>query len=288
LILRCLKKRPKDRPVDFSMIRRALEPFAGPQQQMPSIAHSRVGGLVNQSSTYLQQSRLGDAESTARNAVQLDAKSVAARIALANALAARQAYPQAFGHLEEAYRLDPAAAAPIVNGVLYASQSGDSDRAARWLDVALETLSPRQLEKLTGTMIDLGRIQKAIEVCEAIVQEDPAAVAAWNTLSIAWRRSGELEKALSCADRAIQLNARYARGWSNRATILVQLGKFADAIAAADRAIQLAPSTAGAYAAKAAALGQTGHRNEGCACIQAGLAALPGNALLERALLQFK
>ncbi|MDR3725175.1 MAG: serine/threonine-protein kinase [Terracidiphilus sp.] len=288
LILRCMEKRPKDRPADFSTVRRALVPFAGPQHQMPSIALSRVGGLVNQSGTYHRQGRLEDAERTARNAVQLDAKNIKARIALANALAARRAYPQAFGHLEEAYRLDPASAAPIVNSALYASQSGDNGRAARWLDIALETLPPRQLENLATLMMDLGRIQQAIEVCEAVVQEDPAAIAAWNSLSIAWRRSGELEKALSCADHTIQLNARYARGWSNRATILVQLGKFAEAITAADRAIQLAPATAGAYAAKAAALGQTGHRKEGCTCIQAGLAALPGNELLERALLQFK
>lgn len=288
LILRCMEKRPKDRPVDFSKIRRALEPYAGPQRQMPSIAHSRVGGLVNQSSTYNQLGSVVGAESTARNAVQLDAKSVKARIALANALAARRAYTQAFGHLEEAYRLEPTAVAPIVNSALYASQSGDNDRAARWLDIALKTLPPRQLESLAGLMIDLGRTKQAIEVCETIVKEDPAAVAAWNSLSIAWRRTGALETALSCADRTVQINPRYAKGWSNRATILVQMGQFAEAIAAADRALQLAPATAGAYAAKAAALGQTGRRAEGRACIQTGLAKLPGNALLERALQQFK
>jgi tetratricopeptide (TPR) repeat protein len=287
LILRCMEKRPKDRPADFSTIRRALVPFAGPQHQMPSIAHSRVGGLVNQSSMYLQLSRPVDAESTARNAVQLDAKSVKARIALANTLVARRAYPQAFGHLEEAYRLDPGAAAPIVNSALYANQISDNDRATRWLDIALNTLPTRQLENLAGVMIDLGRTAQAIEVCEAIVKEAPTAIAAWNSLSIAWRRTGKLEPALSCADRTIQLNPRYAKGWSNRATILVQMERFDDAIAAADRAIQFAPATAGAYAAKAAALGQTGHRKEARACIQAGLAVLPGNALLERALRQF-
>jgi tetratricopeptide (TPR) repeat protein len=288
LILRCMEKRPKDRPIDFSKIRRALEPYAGPRRQMPSIAHSRVGGLVNQSSTYHRLGSVAGAESTARNAVQLDAKSVKARIALANALAARRAYTQAFGHLEEAYRLEPAAAAPIVNSALYASQSGDNGRAVRWLDIALRTLPSRQLESLAGLMIDLGRTKQAIEVCETIVKEDPAAIAAWNSLSIAWRRSGELETALSCADRTVQINPRYAKGWSNRATILVQMGQFPEAIAAADRAIQLAPATAGAYAAKAAALGQTGRRAEGRACIQTGLAILPGNALLERALQQFK
>jgi len=89
LILRCLQKRQKDRPADFATVRRALEPFAGPQRSAPSFASSRVGGLVNQSTTFHLLGRFDDAERTARNAVQLDARSVKARIALANALAAR-------------------------------------------------------------------------------------------------------------------------------------------------------------------------------------------------------
>lgn len=288
LILRCLQKRQKDRPADFATVRRALEPFAGPQRSAPSFASSRVGGLVNQSTTFHLLGRFDDAERTARNAVQLDARSVKARIALANALAARRAFPQALGHLEEAYRLAPAEAAPIVNSALYAALSGDSNRAGRWLQIAIDTLPARQLESLTSMMIDLGRIPETIEICEKIVKEDAAAIVAWNSLSIARRRSGEFEIALHCADRTVQINPRYAKGWSNRATILVQLGQFAEAIAAADRALQFEPATPGAYAAKAAALGQLGRAGEGRASILAGLLVLPGNPLLERALEQFR
>ena len=287
LILRCLEKRQKDRPENFGTIRRVLEPFAGPQRQAPSYALNRVGGLVNQSSTYHLLGRQEDAESVARNAVQLDARSVKARIALANALADRYAYPEALGHLEEAFRLAPGEPGPIVNSALYASLAGDPNRAERWLKIALGTVPARQLEGLTSMMIEMGRMEQVIEICERIVKEDPTAIIAWNSLSIARRRSGEFEVALHCADQTVQLNPRYAKGWSNRATILVQLGRLREAIDAADRALQFEPATAGAYAAKAAALGQLGRLNEGRACLQAGLARLPGNALLERALQQF-
>lgn len=288
LILRCLEKRPKDRPENFGVVRRALEPFAGPQRQARSFAPNRVGGLVNQSSTYHLLGRLEDAERTARHAVQLDAKSVKARIVLANALAERHAYPQALGHLEEAYRLAPHEPAPIVNSALYASLAGDQNRAQKWLKIAIDTVPTRQLESLTSMMIDMGRIEQVIQICERIVKEEPAAIIAWNSLSIAWRRSGELEMALHCADQTVQLNPRYARGWSNRATILVQLGRQQEAIASADRALLFEPATAGAYAAKAAALGQLGRPGEGRECLQTGLVHLPGNALLERALQQFE
>jgi len=287
LILRCLEKRPKDRPAGFAAVRRVLEPFAGTLPRSPSYAPNRVGGLVNQSTTYHLLGRFADAERTARNAVQLDGSSIKARIALANALAERRAYSQALGHLEEAHRLAPGEAGPIVNSALFAALSGDRGRAARWLDVGLASLSPRQLENLTSMMIEFDRIPKAIEVCEKIVSEDPAAIVAWNILSIARRRSGDLQMALHCADRTVQINPRYAKGWSNRATILTQLGRSADAIDAADRALQFDPATAGAYAAKAAALGQLGRPAEARACILQGLSVLPGNALLERALLQF-
>ena len=287
LILRCLEKRPKDRPENFATIRRVLEPFAGPQRQALSFASSRVGGLVNQSGTYLHMGRQPDGERAARNAVQLDARSVKARIALANALAARGAYSQALGHLEEAYRLSPTEAGPIVNSTLYAVRSGDLNRGQRWLQLALRTLPPRELESLTATMIDLGRVSEAIAICEQIVDAEPAAIVAWNSLSIARRRSGELEQALICADRTVQLNPRYAKGWSNRATILVQMGQFAEALESAEQSLLLDAATAGAYAAKAAALGRMGRGGEGRACLMAGLALLPGNPLLARALEQF-
>jgi tetratricopeptide (TPR) repeat protein len=288
LILRCLEKRQKDRPDNFAVVRRILDPYAGPERQAPTYAPSRVGGLVNQSSTYHLLGRQNDAERTARNAVQLDARSVKARIALANALAERRAYPEALGHLEEAFRLAPKEPAPIVNSALYASQAGDSKRAQRWLKVAMDTVPVRQLESLTMMMIELGRIQQAIEICEKIVKEDPTAIIAWNSLCIAWRRSGELATALHCADQTVRLNPRYAKGWSNRATILVQMGQFAEAIDAADRALQFEAATAGAYAAKAAALGQLGRAREGRDCLRVGLTHLPGNALLERAMQQFE
>lgn len=288
LILRCLEKHPSDRPRDFRTVRRVLEPYAQSQEQPPSSTPIRLRGLINQTGAYLELGCMDEAECAARNAIQLDAKSVKARVVLAEVLAARRAYPQALGHLEEAYRLSPTEPAPIVNSALYANLAGSHPRALRWLAMALETLAPRQLESLVPMLIDLGRTEQAIEICEKIVAENPQAVCAWNSLSIAWRRLEKLDRALECADRAVQINPRYARGWSNCATILVQLGKPDEALIAADRALALEPQTAGAYAAKAAALSRQGRANEGRQCLLDGLKLLGSNALLERALEGFK
>jgi tetratricopeptide (TPR) repeat protein len=287
LILRCLEKQQDRRPADFSVVRSELEPYAGPRPESYSLAPDRVGGLVNQSTTYHLLGRYEDAERTAREAVRLDSHSVKARTALGNVLAEQGQYRDALQNLEAAHRLDPAEPAPIVNCALYAHRAGDRAEAERWLDIGLARLEPRQLENVTILMIEYGRIPDAIRICESIVEQNPAAIVAWNSLAIAWRRSGELEKALHCSNRTVQINPRYAKGWSNQATILVQLGRLEEGMAAADRAIEFDPATGGAYAAKAAALGQLGRLDEGRACLLHGLELLPGNALLLRALRQF-
>jgi eukaryotic-like serine/threonine-protein kinase len=287
LILRCLEKQQNRRPADFSVVRKELEPYAGPPPESYSPAPDRVGGLVNQSSTYFLLGRFEDAERTARQATRLDPQSVKARIALGNVLAERGQYREALKHLETAHGFDPSQSAPIVNSALYASRAGDRAVAERWLDLGLATLEPRQLESLSMLLIEFSRVPEAIRLCEEIVESNPAAIIAWNSLAIAWRRSGELDRAFECANRAVQINPRYAKGWSNRATILVQLGRLQEGLASADRALEFEPATAGAYAAKAAALGRLGRRAEGRACLECGLELLPGNALLLRALQQF-
>ena len=287
LILRCLEKRQDRRPADFSVVRSELEPFAGRPPESHSLAPDRVGGLVNQSATYKLLGRLEEAERTAREAVRLDAKSVKARIALGNVMAEKGSFREAVEHLEKAHRLDPAEPAPNVNSALYANRAGERATAERWLDLGLATLKPRQLENVSSLLIEFGRVPEAIRLCEEIVEQNPVAIVAWNSLAIALRRSGDLERALECATRSIQINPRYAKGWSNRATILAQMGRLEEGMTAADRALEFEPATAGAYAAKAAALGQLGRLDEGRACLLKGLKVLPGNALLLRALQQF-
>jgi tetratricopeptide (TPR) repeat protein len=287
LILRCLEKQQDRRPANFSVVRSELEPFAGPLPESYSPAPDRVGGLVNQSTTYHLLGRFAEAERTAREAVRLDRYSVKARIALGNALAEQEKFREAIEHLEAAHRLDPADAPPIVNCALYAYRAGDRAVAERWLDLAMAKLEPRFLENVSSMLIEFGRIPEAIRVCQEIVESNPAAVVAWNTLAIAWRRSGDLERGLECATRSVQINPRYAKGWSNRATILVQLGRLEEGLAAADRALEFEPATGGAYAAKAAALGQMGRLGEGRACLLRGLKLLPDNPMLLKALRQF-
>jgi tetratricopeptide (TPR) repeat protein len=288
LILRCLEKRQDRRPADFSVVRDELEPFAGPRPKPSSLAPDRVGGLVNQSATYHLLGRYEEAERTAREAVGLDPESVKARIALGNVLAEKGSLSEALKHLEAAHLLDRAEPAPIVNSALYASRSGDRATAERWLDLGLARLEPRQLENVSSLLIEFGRVPEAMRLCEKIVEQNPAAIVAWNSLAIALRRSGDLERALNCATRSVQINPRYAKGWSNRATILTQMDRLEEGMAAADRALEFEPATAGAYAAKAAALGQLGRLDEGRACLLKGLEVLPGNALLLRALRPFQ
>jgi tetratricopeptide (TPR) repeat protein len=288
LILGCLEKRPERRPADFSVVQRELKPLAGPIAPGFMNPPDRVGGLVNQANTYKLLKRFDEAEKAAREAVRLAPFDANPRIALGNALGEQGKYDEALRYLAEAHRIDEANPVAIVNSANYAALARDPVTAQQWLDLGLATLEPRHLEGVSILLVEFGRGAEAIRLCEQIVERNPAAVVAWNTLAIALRRSGKLDRALECATRAVQLNPRYAKGWANRATILTQLQRFDEAIAAAERAIQFEPATAGAYAAKAAALGAMGRIDEGRACLLRGLEVMPGNTLLARAIEPFQ
>jgi tetratricopeptide (TPR) repeat protein len=287
LILACLEKRQDRRPPDFSAVRMALEPLAGPVAVAKSAGPHRVNGLINQSRTYNLLRQFQEAERTAREAVTLAPDDANARVALGNALGEQGEYREALRQLERAHRLDRENPMAIVNSARYSALALDPVAAQDWLNTGIRNLEPRHLEGISHLLIEFGRVPEAIRLCRKIVEDNPRAIIAWNNLAIALRRSGDLEGALGCATRSVEINPRYAKGWSNRATVLVQLQRFDEAIDAADRSLQFDPATAGAYAAKAAALGASGHINEGRTCLLKGLGLLPGNTLLTRALERF-
>jgi tetratricopeptide (TPR) repeat protein len=287
LILQCMEKRPERRPADFAAVRKALEPLAGPRPSSLSAAPDLVGGLVNQSKTYGLLGKTEEALHTAQEAVHLAPRDANARVALGNALARQGNFREAFGHMQAAHRLDGDNPMAIVNSALYANLAGDRHESEAWLDIAIASVDPRHLEGAASLLIEFGRVQEAIKLCRRIVDLNPLAVAAWNHLAIALRRSGDLEEALECATRTIQINPRYAKGWTNRANALLQLQRFDEALASAERALQFDEKTAGAWAAKAAALGARDRMEEGRDCLLKGLEILPGNPLLLRALQQF-
>jgi tetratricopeptide (TPR) repeat protein len=287
LILQCLEKRQDRRPQDFAAVRKVLEPLAGPRPAGYSAGPHVVAGLVNQSRTYNLLRQFADAERTAREAVSLAPDDANARVALGNAFGEQGNYREALRQLERAHRLDSRNPMAIVNSARYAALALDPVLAQTWLDRGIEKLEPRHLEGISNLLIELGRVPEAIRLCRAIVEDNPLAIIAWNNLAIALRRTGDLKGALECATRSVEINPRYAKGWSNRATVLVQLQRFDEAIRAADRSLQFDPATAGAYAAKAAALGASGRMEEGRKCVLKGLAVMPGNPLLTRALGQF-
>ena len=284
LILRCLAKEQARRPPDFSALLSELEPFAGPRAAALPTGPHVVDGLVNQSRTYVLLGRLDEADRAAREAVRLAPGHSNAHAALGNALGDQGRHGEALRELAEAHRLDPQNPVPIVNSAHYAFLAGDRAAAAEWLDRAIASVEPPQLEGISHLLIELGRLEEAGALCQEIVARNPMAVMAWNNLAIVRRRLGDLDGALECATRAVKLNPRYAKGWSNRATVLVQLRRFEEAVGAADTALECDPRTAGAYAAKAAALRELGHHEAARACLQEGLGLLPNHPLLLRAL----
>lgn len=283
-ILQCLEKDQSRRPTDFSVVRRELELFAKKRVEVPETETHIVGGLVNQSRTYVCLGQLGEAERTAREAVRLSTGHADAHVALGNALGDQGRYAEALRELDQANRIDPENSAAIVNSAHYAFLAGDRETAHGWLVRAVKSVDPLQLEGIAHLLLEFGHVEEAAALCTEIVARNPMAVMAWNNLAIARQRLGDLDGALESSTRAVKLNPRYTKGWSNRATVLVQLKRFEEAVASANSAIECDPKLAGAYVAKAAALSELGRVAEARSCIQEGLRAMPGHPLLARVL----
>lgn len=97
-----------------------------------------------------------------------------------------------------------------------------------------------------------------------------------------WVRQDQVEECVLTYDTADSIIAGLARrGWLTTAQVRELCGH------EAGRVTQPESGTAGAYGAKAAALGRQGRLSEGRACLRKGLAVMPGNALLSRAMERF-
>lgn len=284
-VLRCLEKDPSARPRDFGDAAEALRSlgarsFVGEDAPKPD----RIHGLINQSRSLLTLQRPREAVQAAREALRLDPAHLEARVAFGNAAVADGDLESAIRVLSDAHRDHPTASAPLVNLALYTFQAGRSEESRRWADLAIRRAPTKDLEALVPILLESGRVQDALFLCERILKEDPKAIIAWNNRSIAQRRLGDLKGALESATRTIELNPRYAKGWSNRATVLVQLERYEEAVESADRALEIDPLLAGAYAAQAAALQSLGRRSQALACLRLGLERIPRHPLLLRAL----
>ena len=163
----------------------------------------------------VRQCDKGDREGallTLKRAASLDPKSAAVRAFMGVVLLQLRSLDAALDHLRIAHDTDP--------------QNGDI------------------LKLLVDTLLQSGRTQKALTICEAALRRDRTFHEAWTSLGLVYRRTHRSAEALECYERAIALKERDVDSMANRAIALSDLGRPDEALEAFEAVLAVAPDHA--------------------------------------------
>ncbi|WP_165191134.1 tetratricopeptide repeat protein [Caulobacter soli] len=121
-----------------------------------------------------------------------------------------------------------------------------------------------------------GRPAEAAMLCERLVGDDPAAIAAWHVLGVSRLALGLTVQALDALDHALALDPARAGVLSARAAALVALERLEDGLAACDIALAVDPDNPVVLNAQGVALRRLGRPAEALAAYDRALALSPG------------
>jgi len=107
-----------------------------------------------------------------------------------------------------------------------------------------------------------GDLPKAVQLYQAILEEQPSNFDALYGLGIARLQEGNLEESLFAVRAALRINATFADGWCVEGMLLARLNRAEEALACFNAALALKPDFAEALSRRAAALAQFDRREE--------------------------
>lgn len=143
------------------------------------------------------------------------------------------------------------------------------------LDLPLEKYSRSFVLTLLGNCYDkLENYDKAVELHERSVAEDPANHQAWVNLGAAHRMRNEYDKAEECYGKAMELAPDYAELHSSLGVLHVMQGKYDEAVRDLERAVRLNDALGVSHANLALAYANVGRFSD--AELQLKLAAVRG------------
>ena len=121
-----------------------------------------------------------------------------------------------------------------------------------------------------------GRQAEAASLCERLVVDDPASVAAWHLLGAARLALGQAGPALVALDQAVALDPVRAGVLSARAAALVALERFPEGLTACDIALAIDPANPTVLNARGVALRRLARPVEALAAYDQALVVSPG------------
>ncbi len=229
----------------------------------PTYAH--LGALL------LDRSDLSGAEACFLTFVQLRPDAAYGYVGRARVHMRRGEYPQALGLLDKALSLpgNSPQAHYLRGRALQRLGRGDEARAElaagehagdpplkdAWAAVVSQTRITIEAQVTTATaLMDVGRLDEAVELFQKILQDAPNDITALNNLGITSLRLGRLDEAEVVLREAVSVRPDYFPTHMNLAMVLRSTGNTEAALAHAERAAKLAPAVAAPLRMKASLL----------------------------------
>jgi tetratricopeptide (TPR) repeat protein len=215
-----------------------------------ALAHSHMANV--EGATLLQQGDLSGAEQAFQKALDANPNNPEALNNLGRALALQGKTLEATNRYRHALAVDPGQAETYFNLEDLYRKAGRLDEALEILD-RLEQARGQRVSDVAGTLAyrrgvltyAKGDTARALAYLEEAVTAQPDLAAAWLTLSVAYRKSGDPAKSLDAARRGANLVPNSVEGAMALAAALVGVGDRLGALGAYQHAQDLGNSDAG-------------------------------------------
>jgi tetratricopeptide (TPR) repeat protein len=98
---------------------------------------------------------------------------------------------------------------------------------------------------------ELGRLDEALTLFQALLKTNSNNATIWNNLGIILFRQGKYRDAVNAFGQATDTDPEFTNAWYNKSLALIHLGKETEALRALDKAIKLNPRDAEAQSQRA-------------------------------------
>ncbi|MGO9611247.1 MAG: tetratricopeptide repeat protein [Verrucomicrobiia bacterium] len=244
-------------------------------------------GLGNQ---LLQAGNVSEAFGHYQQALRINPDCAELHESLGSALVQLGRVPEAIAQFEEALRIKPDYAEAHVNlGSALMTQGRVPDAITHYEEaVRIKPDYPDAHESLGNVLMQLGRLPEAIGHYEQALRINPDLAEAHNNLGTALGHTGKIEEAIAHYEQALRINPDFAEAHNNLGIVLAHAGKIEEAIAHFEQALRIKPEYAEAHYNLGKALAQLGRVPEAIGQYEQALRIQPDFAEARTALARLR
>lgn len=285
IVLKCLKKNPKERYQSFNELKSQLmnlyiRVYGKVPEVNEKLSRLTATDLAVKGLSLRILGRLDEAIKCYDEAISFDSKNIDAWGSKGIALSMLGKHEEALKCFDRVLWIDPRNATAWGNKGSALALLGRFSEALDCYDEAIKILPYAEVWLSKGTALrNLGSFGEALQCYDKALEINPKYVEAWSAKGNALEELGRNEEAVECYDKAVEINPRDSSAWYSKGHALASSGRLYEAIECYDRALELNPRYILAWIFKGAALTDLGRLAEALNCCDKALEIDPKHKL---------